>query len=209
MSSLRMVVVSSPTFKDGEPKTVCKLLENGLQGFHLRKPDHSTKQIAKFLDKIPNELMKRIIIHRKPELLKDYNVGGYHHTSKELLQKTSGIRSRSLHKLSELDQCERELDYVFFGPIFESISKVGHKPKTRLPEVRKRLEKYKTVSQRPLVYALGGIRKSKISYLWDSGFDGVALLGAVWGKPDPLSACKEFSKAMEIQSLILKNRNNF
>ena len=207
MSDLLVVVISSPTFKEGESKIVCKLLGKGLSRFHLRKPDHTAIELAKFLDKIPKDLISRIIIHRKPELLNDYNVGGYHHTSRELLQKTSRIRSRSLHRLKEFDKCEKELDYVFFGPIFKSISKVGHKPKIKLSEVQKKLQKFKSDTKKPLVYALGGIRKSKISYLLDSEFDGVALLGSIWGKPSPIFAFTEFSKAVKIQSSRFKSHS--
>ena len=203
---LRMVVISSPNFHEGENRVVCKLLEHGLDKYHLRKPEHSIFKIAEFLNSIPKDLLRNVIIHRQPELLNDYPVGGYHHYSGEPLLKTSLSRSRSLHKLSELKECEKELDYVFFGPVYRSLSKVGYKPKISLSDIRKSLSKMEQEKNRTLVYAIGGIRRNKISYLLEAGFNGVALLGSIWGKSDPIEAFKEFSRAVEIQSNQLYER---
>jgi len=54
--------------------------------------------------------------------------------------------------------------------------------------------------RRPLVYALGGIRRNKISTIVETGFDGVALLGSIWGKPDPVVAYKEFNASLQSMS---------
>ena len=189
---LKIIVISSPNFKSSEARTVTRLLESGLEKFHLRKPDHSTDRIAHLLDEIPKEFHCKIIMHRAFELMKDYDLGGYHHSSSEKLRKTPTLRSRSLHKASELEVETDILDYVFLGPVFPSISKSGHKPKMSLPLLRNALSKLDSKAKRPLVYALGGIRKNKLSTIIEAGFDGVSLLGSVWGKPDPVRAFKEF-----------------
>ncbi len=197
MSNLfKIIVISSPNFKKSEARTVTRLFESGLERFHLRKPDHPTERISHLLDEIPKEFHSRIIMHRAFELMKDYDLGGYHHRSYEKLRKTSGLRSRSLHKASELEIETDILDYVFLGPVFPSISKSGHKPKMSLPILRKTLTKFDSKAKRPLVYALGGIRKNKLSTIIEAGFDGVSLLGSVWGKPDPVRAFKEFTTSL-------------
>ena len=85
--------------------------------------------IAKLLDRIPQIYHPRIMLHRFPELLKDYKLAGYHHFSGEKLIDCQGLRSRSLHKLDELRDIEEPLDYCFFGPVYESISKKDTFPK--------------------------------------------------------------------------------
>ena len=55
-----------------------------------------------------------------------------------------------------------------------------------------------------MVYALGGIRRNKIGYLMDTGFDGVALLGSIWGKPNPVHAFKEFARTVDSHASRLK-----
>ena len=62
----------------------------GWSGLHLRKPDHSAKDVAKILDKLPEKYPGRIVLHRVPELLKEYPVAGYHHSSIESIQKLEG-----------------------------------------------------------------------------------------------------------------------
>ena len=62
----------------------------------------------------------------------------------------------------------------------------------------------KKLEKVPSVFALGGIRKKKIKRLAEVGFDGVALLGSVWGNRDPYSALNDYLK-LDIE-LMLRNR---
>ena len=110
-----------------------------------------------------------------------------------------GLRSRSLHKLDELRDTEEPLDYCFFGPVYESISKKGYLPKVQLPELGGVLYNFKkSKSQKPLVYALGGIRRRKIPELFNLGFDGVALLGSIWEKRTLWPHLKNTSTSNEV-----------
>ena len=94
---------------------------------------------------------------------------------------------RSLHNLGELKDMSEPLDYCFFGPVYESISKKGYIPKISLPELGACLHTLKKAkTKKPLVYALGGVRRRKIPELFNLGFDGVTLLGSIWGKKKTL-----------------------
>jgi thiamine-phosphate pyrophosphorylase len=197
---LHVAIISTPNLKDGEDKIMVNLFNAGVSKFHLRKPDHSPSSIARLLKKIPADYHKRIILHRAYELLNDFDLGGYHHRSDEKLKDVVGTRSRSLHKINELQIETDILDYVFFGPVFHSISKAGHKPKVSLSNLSSALEKLDMKVRRPLVYALGGIRRNKLSTIVETGFDGVALLGSIWGKPDPVVAYKEFNSSLQSMS---------
>ena len=50
----------------------------------------------------------------------------------------------------------------------------------------------KKKSNSPLVYALGGVRRRKVPELFNLGFDGVTLLGSIWGKRDPVAAFERY-----------------
>ena len=199
-SSLQIAIISSPNFREGENKMMINLFKAGVTKFHLRKPEHSSSSIARLIKKVPSEYHNRIVLHRAPELLNDFELGGYHHRSNEPLREVPCARSRSLHQINELQVETELLDYVFFGPVFQSISKVGHKPKVSLPRLAFALDKLDAKPKRPLVYALGGIRRNKISTIVETGFDGVALLGSIWGKPDPVAAYKEFNHSLQNMS---------
>ena len=114
---------------------ISDLFEVGLQRFHLRKPDSTASEVAKLLGQIPDIYHGRIVLHRFPELIKDFSLCGYHHYSKEKLVETRGrlvVRSINLMNFKNLNE---PLDYCFFGPVYESISKKGYIPKVSLPEL--------------------------------------------------------------------------
>ena len=117
---------------------ITRLMEAGLEKFHLRKPEASSNEIASLLEEILSVHHPKIIIHRKIELLEDYKLGGYHHRSDEKLKEISSSRSRSLHKPREL---KLKLIYwiMFFGPVFSSVSKAGYKPKMSLSQLKSSL----------------------------------------------------------------------
>lgn len=191
-----IVLISSPRLRRGEASDLEEMFDCGLERLHLRKPDHSAKDVAKILDKLPEKYLKRVVLHRVPELLKEYPVAGYHHSSIESIQKTDGTSSRSFHKFSKLRENKEALDYCFFGPVYYSISKQGYGPKVSMVDIRDYFAEKKDAAHSP-VFALGGIRTNKIRSLLDLGFSGVALLGAVWGKQDPISAFEGFVKVRD------------
>ena len=59
----------------------------------------------------------------------------------------------------------------------------------------------KKMTKKPKVFALGGIRRKKMKRLSEVGFNGVALLGSIWGSRDPLRALNEFMQ-MDIEFML-------
>jgi len=187
------ILLSSTSIRDGESALLTEMFEVGLKRLHLRKPDEKSVNIAKLIGSIPEVHHPKIVIHRFPELLKDFNLAGYHHHAREKLIDCQGTKSRSLHSLDELKEIQEPLDYCLFGPVYESISKKGYLPKVSLPELGSVLfGLQKSSSNSPSVYALGGVRRRKVPELFNLGFDGVCLLGSVWGKKDPVAAFEKY-----------------
>lgn len=201
-----LILISSPRMRRREAHHVEEMFESGLARFHLRKPDHSAREVARILDKLPEKCIGKVVLHRHAELLADYPLAGYHHSSIEKRISVEGSSSRSFHRLPKLAENKEKLDYAFFGPVFESISKEGHGPKVPMSA----LEDYFTQPKAkgcPAVYALGGIRRKKIRGLLEMGFTGVAILGAVWGKKDPVSALEGFLKVEDMILAELKRKS--
>ena len=156
------ILISGASLRDGEASVLSDLFETGLQRLHLRKPDCKPTEVAQLLSRIPEVYHSRIVMHRFPELLKEFDLAGYHHFTSEKLIQCKGTISRSLHTLDELKEIKEPLDYCFFGPVFESISKKGYVPKVSLPELGAVLYNFKkSKSKKPLVYALGGVRRRR------------------------------------------------
>jgi thiamine-phosphate pyrophosphorylase len=190
-----VILISPPSEKDGEIDLLCQFFDAGLSRFHLRKPNFSAADLKRYLNQIPSEHLSKIVVHRCPEVLADFAVGGYHFRSNESAhQVLKGTSSKSLHKLSELTRLKETMDYVFLGPIFRSVSKQGYGPKISLNEIFSLFSsgRLNSLAKIPKVYALGGIRKKKMLRLSEVGFSGVALLGSVWGSRDPLKSIKDF-----------------
>jgi thiamine-phosphate pyrophosphorylase len=189
-----VILISPPSDKDGEIDLLCQFFDAGLSRFHLRKPNFSAEDLKRYLNKIPTEHLSKIVVHRCPEVLADFEVGGYHFRSNEPAQVMKGTSSKSLHKLGELTGLKESMDYVFLGPIFRSVSKKGYGPKISINEIFSLFSsgRLNRLNKIPKVYALGGIRKKKILRLSEVGFSGVALLGSVWGSRDPLKSIRDF-----------------
>jgi thiamine-phosphate pyrophosphorylase len=204
-----IILISPPSQKSGEIEMLSRFFDAGLMRYHLRKPDWTADELSEFLDQVPVQYLRKIVVHRCPSLLNDFPLAGYHHRSTESLLDVEGSCSRSLHLISELKNLESSLDYAFFGPVYHSISKKGYTPKISLSEIFAFFNsgKLNELVKVPKIYALGGIRRKKLKKLADIGFYGVALLGSVWGSPDPLHSLNEFLK-MDIEFL-LNNRLQF
>ncbi len=190
-----VVLITQPKLKHNEAIFISKLFDAGLEKLHLRKPIHSALEISCLLDAIPEHCLPNIVMHRHPKLVADYGLAGYHFADGEKIKSLSGTSSQSFHRLEDLLSINSELDYVFYGPVYRSISKKGYEPKVPLPVVRKTLSQLSEIKKRPKVYALGGIRRKKMIPIAEVGFDGVALLGSIWGHSDPVKAFRKFNES--------------
>jgi len=96
---------------------------------------------------------------------------------------------RSCHDLAALQRRLGRYRALFFGPVFPSLTKAGYAPAPDFP-----WDKLQAVlTQRPSqsqtrVFAVGGITGAGLPRCHKLGFDGVAVLGAVWTSPDPSGA---------------------
>jgi thiamine-phosphate pyrophosphorylase len=135
-------------------------------------------------------LYKRIVIHSHYKLIEKYNLKGIHltewfirdaglHEVKELITIAHQRRlsvSGSFHSIEDLENLQLKLDYIFLGPVFDSISKEGYKSKINISDATTFLQKRKRFE----VFAIGGISSDNIKSLETAGFDGAALLGSIW-----------------------------
>jgi len=169
-----------PYFFKGETDTCNELFAQGLERLHLRKPEASMQQLAKWIEEIEPSCRKRIVLHDHHDLAMQYDLGGIHLNSRnpdipDWLNRNHYTLSRSCHALKEVEACQKDYDYVFLSPIFDSISKQGYKSaftKEDLAEARGILSKN--------VYALGGITFDNLKEVEQLGFYGAAMLGAFW-----------------------------
>lgn len=201
---MKLVVFSSHSSFHSEPRHIVRMFDHGLESLHLRKPEFSSKNLIEYIQLIPSKYHDRIILHSHHKLAKKFNLKGLHfsksHRSKNYNTKLKYwifrlrfgniLTTRSCHKIHKLEENPNRYDYVFLSPMFESISKKAHSGLFSERHLTKAL-----ATKKRSVYALGGIDESKFKALNDLGFEGVALLGAIWDTDkDPVTA---YLSAME------------
>lgn len=192
---MELIVISPPENSAREADNIRGLFDAGLQTLHLRKPEMNMADFEQTLRELPVSFYKRIVIHSHYKLVEKYNLKGIHLTSwfmreagsnalKDVIAVARKRRltvSGSFHTLDELKNPDLKLDYVFLGPVFNSISKEGYNATINLAEISQWL---KEGQRRFKVIALGGIDETNLEQVKDSGFDGAALLGAIWNAED-------------------------
>ena len=83
------------------------------------------------------------------------------------------------------------VDYVGAGPVFATATKPGHKPPVGM-EVLARLV---TATPLPAV-AIGGLKVDHVEAVLRAGAQGLAVVSAICGQPDPRAAAFELSQAI-------------
>ena len=203
------LLLVSPEAEDAREQTVlASLFAAGLTSYHLRKPMWSREQLAAYLRAVPVEFHPRIVLHSHHDLAEEFHIGGVHNADKgragplgpprtplSFAYPTGApsgralpsiLHSRAVHDLIELRIALDSYDRLLVSPIFPSFSKPGYGPSAQFPEAD--LRAALALPRRAEVIALGGIDASRIAGCRELGFDGVAVLGAVWLASDPVRA---------------------
>ena len=184
----KLIVISSPNQKERETTLIRNLIDAGLWRFHLRKPGWSVDQLRLLLSELPEDYLSRIVVHRRKELLREFPLAGYHLSSTETypIEQFKGSLSRSFHDLGLLENSREKLDYVFLGPIFDSVSKQGYGSAFAPAELRDFFrDRRQRPEPKPMTFALGGIIPDRVRVCLGLGFDGVAALGGIWASRSP------------------------
>ena len=180
---MRLIIITTEKFFDGEAEAVNLLFENGMAILHFRKPFASQDETEKFIKLINRDFHSLIVLHDHYELSDLYNLKGIHLNSRNQVEyppsgdgKRGFSMSCSRHSLEDVT-ASRFYDYVFLSPVFDSISKVGYK-QAFTPQQLIEAKERNIINEN--VIALGGITAENIPLAHRYGFGGVAVLGALW-----------------------------
>lgn len=172
---------------DREIALIAELINRFGCRVHLRKKSCSLEQVDAYCRTLCEMIDTRLLtLHDFPQLVERYDLGGYHAKPHDIeyYGKKWGdkvIYSVSCHSMEEADNVADNVRYLFLSPIFDSISKHGYKSNFDKEILRHWLGKY----HRAEIIALGGIESNNIEEVKELGFDGAALLGAIWNG-DPI-----------------------
>jgi len=162
----QLALISSPENFAGEHEILEQMFERGLQKLYARKPQ------------MPEPLLERWFL-------------GFDMKLQGKILPWPG----SAHSFEELEKIGENAEICFLSPVFDSISKFGYKAKFSKDELKEGISAWrnfqKKESRKQKLYALGGVESGNIAGLAELGFDGAAVLGAVWHNPDPVGAWEE------------------
>jgi thiamine-phosphate pyrophosphorylase len=100
--------------------------------------------------------------------------------------------STSVHQLATVPQLPGIYQFVFYSPLFPSVSKPGYQPQLGLETVARQLAGLRPAAGlQPRIIGLGGVQAGNIARVKAAGFQGAALLGALWQNESPLQALAE------------------
>ncbi len=181
-SDKSLIVISWPEKIKDEARAIQCLIELGLTHFHLRKPEWKSYELEDLILKIPERYHQHIILHNHYELAKKYGLKGIHltnHTKNSYaVEEFKNYHiSISIHTFREVQSLSSSYDYVFFSPVFESISKKGYNPAFSLTELCEWFHKQTLPTK---LIALGGVTPNNLKQIKNSPFDGYATLGYIW-----------------------------
>jgi len=209
---MKLVILSSSEDQPLEVQEVMKMFDLGLDYFHIRKPKKGQKQLAEYIEQFPVKYRNRLILHSYHSLCFTYKLGGIHLSRKHrrrskfyhlklLIKRSIGrkiIVTRTFHKLTDLTNDRRKYSYTFLSPLFDSISQ-----STLSGGFSKRALLLMIPQAKQPVLAMGGITISRFEEVNKLGFEGVALLGAIWSSKE--KPHEVFRRALLESKKILKS----
>jgi thiamine-phosphate pyrophosphorylase len=189
MHDFKIALISTSKKKKDEADIVTVLFKNGLDLFHLKKPEISRKVLIEFINQIPEEFHNRIVIHSHFSLCKKFNLKGIHLSRKKQLS-NFWVRiniiilkffrprisiSTTFHSLHSLIKDPYKYDYVFLAGVFENVAKQNYTSLYNEKQLQNSLS-----NSHHKVFAYGGVDAKNIQLASLVGFSGVSIYGYIW-----------------------------
>ena len=185
-----MIILIAPE-KDipNEIEILNTLFQEGLQYYHLRKPDKNYQEHCHYLNQIDKQYHNRIVVHYFHELTNEYPLKGIHFqeqkridcldTPSDYFVKLNNMYgktiSSSFHEPEDLENCTFEFDYHLLSPVFSSISKVGYKGRG-----------FDVNHIDKTIVGMGGVTTENLAEFDKLGFKGIGVLGGIWNSKNPI-----------------------
>ncbi|HEX8514661.1 MAG TPA: thiamine phosphate synthase [Bacteroidia bacterium] len=193
---MKLIIISSSSDIDNEIRIVIDLFEAGMETYHIRKHNLSTRKMKEFIAAIPSHFHNRIIIHSHHKLAGKFKLKGIHltksHKKKKWrtwlslklirLRNPGIILTTSYSTIGQILATKQDYDYsyVFLSPIFDNFNSKFQGGFTE-HSLRSALQKS------PLkIVARGGVDVASVEAANRLGFAGLAFYSNIWKKKNPV-----------------------
>jgi thiamine-phosphate pyrophosphorylase len=164
---------------------VKKALAGGVRAVQLREKDLDTRDLLKLaykMKELTHYYEAKLFINDRFDIALAVSADGVHLTRNsipvEAVRKTVGIKlliGVSTHSLKEAGEAERGgADFVTFGPVYRTPSKVKYGAPVGLDELSRVCSKIKVP-----VFALGGVKMNRVNKVRESGAYGVSMISEI------------------------------
>lgn len=184
--------------------TVEEAIRGGASVVQLREkgsPEDETIELGKALLELTRKYGVPLIINDSAELAREIGADGVHlgendpkvAHAREMLGEDKIIGVSCYGKIERGIDAERDgADYVAFGTPFFTPTKPERTP-TSFDVLREAVSRIKNIP----IFAIGGITPENAGSVLETGVDGIAVITAVFGSPDPESAARELSRVIK------------
>ena len=125
-----IIVITPETTHQNEVELLHSLVKEYNCTIHIRKPNFSLEEYREYLQSL-NQLLPHFVLHEHHSLAKVFPVKGVHLKERDRNNghtKDSNVKviSTSLHKIEDAANLVFPFEYVFYSPLFKSISKENY-----------------------------------------------------------------------------------
>jgi thiamine-phosphate pyrophosphorylase len=186
-----MFVLTPETNHPHEEQILHALVRAHHSTIHVRKPGFTEEEYRLYLTQYAS-ILSHMVIHEHHSLATEFAVKGIHLKERDRkdvteIEKNVTLVSTSIHTIEEAKNLTLPFEYIFYSPLFESISKENYGSDTTEEELVEIISSLKQLTTIPII-GLGGIHAGNIARVKECGFDGAAVLGAVWESEEPIVA---------------------
>lgn len=206
--ALKLYLVTDPSLCPGHVliDTVQAAVRGGVSFVQLRDKDATTSQrveAARALKQALNGTGVTLVINDDIEAAQAADVDGVHIgqgdvsplVARALLgpDKIIGLSCENPTQVLAADA--QPVDYLGLGTVFPTATKADHKPTTGLVG----LAEMARLTRLPCV-AIGGLKRDHAADVLAAACDGIAVVSAICGQPDPEHAARELCRALDIST---------
>lgn len=178
-------------------------LKGGVQAVQLREKDLGIRELLRMayaLRELTAGYRARLFINGRVDVALAVDADGVHLGVAGMpayaARKAAGegmLFGVSAHSIEEAIKAEEEgADFITFGPIFETPSKIKY-GRPLGPELLREVRGKISIP----VFAIGGIKKERVGSVLESGASGIAIISGIWGSEDIKSNTEEFMRLLK------------
>jgi len=187
----KIIIITPETNHPQEEQILHALVRAHGITIHVRKPDFTELEYKSYLSRYAS-IFSHMVLHEHHSLAKEFSVKGIHlkevdRNSAKEIDKNVNVISTSFHTIEDIKNNLREFEYIFYSPLFKSISKENYGTNTTEEQLAETLSALKKQTNIPII-GLGGINEENIALVKKCGFDGAAVLGSVWQQSNPVES---------------------